>query len=480
MWISIFGYFFLFLIIYSFISKNKPFSKIDPPGIWSLPIIGNILDLAGSLPFRDLMNLEKKYGKVYRLWLGSVYTIVVSDPVMTRDMLINNHENFMNRPKSISWENTSQPINDIVTSRDEEWYHCRKLVSNSFTKTRLKTHISLIEKETQSLIQVLKKYSNRNLKLNPKTIIFTFSLNIILTIVMSKKIQYDDLDEVDPDMKNMIPWIYRIFNDSKFIFGLESLPLFKPFIRFYMKYINTDHIKFVDLCKKYCYEHLTSLDPDSPRDLMDTMMLSEGESVDRVALLAVDFLLVGSDTSSSTILWFMVALVNNPEVQDRAIKEIKNAIGVDRDQVLLSDRINTPYMVAIIKEVMRMYPVVPLSLPRESRESIVLQDYYIPKGTKIIFNTYSMGHNVEYWKNPEVFDPTRFINDNHVEYNLPFSIGPRNCVGMNLALDELYTACANIVLNFKLFSSNGKPISEDLVFTATTKPKDFNIIFENR
>ncbi|GMI75478.1 cytochrome P450, family 76, subfamily C, polypeptide 4 [Hibiscus trionum] len=94
----------------------------------------------------------------------------------------------------------------------------------------------------------------------------------------------------------------------------------------------------------------------------------------------------------------------------------------------------------VVKESLRLHPVALFLIPRESMEDVVVDGYLIPKNTRILVNTWSMGRNPNIWsENAEEFLPERFIDGNidlrgqHFEL-IPFGSGRRGCPGMQLGL----------------------------------------------
>ncbi|XP_011687784.1 PREDICTED: cytochrome P450 4C1-like, partial [Wasmannia auropunctata] len=93
---------------------------------------------------------------------------------------------------------------------------------------------------------------------------------------------------------------------------------------------------------------------------------------------------------------------------------------------------NLPYLERCIKEALRLYPSVYL-ISRIPGEDVKLQSYLVPAGTILHLNIYGVHRDPNFWPNPEVFDPDRFLPEKilnrHPYSYIPFSAGPRNCIG---------------------------------------------------
>lgn len=147
-------------------------------------------------------------------------------------------------------------------------------------------------------------------------------------------------------------------------------------------------------------------------------------------------LVAGSDTSAAATVWAMTALIKNPKTMKKVQSEIRKSIG-KKGIVNEEDVQNMPYLKAVIKEIFRLYPPVPLLVPRESMEKTILEGYEIRPGTIVHVNAWAIARDPEIWENPEEFIPERFLNSN-IDYKgkdfelIPFGAGRRGCPGIQL------------------------------------------------
>ncbi|EFA85416.1 cytochrome P450 family protein [Heterostelium album PN500] len=439
---------FLFVVIF-FISL---FHHLDPPRILAYPIVGNSFWIISDLPYIGFQKLIEKYGDVFGLYLGTKYTVVVCSAPLAKAIISDNSDNFINKPSSIGWREFSSGHKDLFLARDNDWYTVRQFMGKSFTTTQLKYQLPLIYDQADKMIEYFRSFAKSNFNLNPKDACYKYSINIALQILVSKEVSYEE--EVDKDFGNIVQYCEKIAHNIGTSVVLESFEFLKPLVYLYL---------------------------NKPRNLMDQFILSAEElgDRDRISFISTDFI-VAADSASVTILWFILLMVNNPDCQEKAFDEIKSVVG-NREKVEIPDKTQLPYLCAVIKECQRYIPPTPFIFPRESKESIVINDIFIPKGANVLVNFYAMARNKNYWQNPDQFDPNRFMNNNHSENFLPFGTGPRSCIGMNLALDQLFIACSNILLNFKIKSTDNNPISEGgLTYDILLKPSQYEIKFEER
>ena len=169
-----------------------------------------------------------------------------------------------------------------------------------------------------------------------------------------------------------------------------------------------------------------------------------------------DLLVGGTESSAMTVEWAISELLKKPELFKKATQELDRVIGQNR-WVTEKDIPNLPYVEAIVKETMRMHPVVPMLVPRCAREDCNVAGYDIQKGTRVLINVWSIGRDPELWKDPQEFYPERFIGKEidvkGQDYELlPFGSGRRMCPGYSLGLKVVQSTLANLLhgYNWKL------------------------------
>ncbi|XP_019060962.1 cytochrome P450 4A6 isoform X2 [Fukomys damarensis] len=191
-------------------------------------------------------------------------------------------------------------------------------------------------------------------------------------------------------------------------------------------------------------------------DFLDILLFAKTENgsslSDHDLRAEVDtFMFEGHDTTASGISWIFYALAMHPKHQQRCREEVQSLLG-DGSSITWEHLDQMPHTTMCIKEALRLYPPVP-SVVRELSKPITFPDgHFLPKGFVITLSIYALHHNPKVWPNPEVFDPSRFAPDSprHSHSFLPFSGGPRNCIGKQFAMNELKLAVALTLLRFEL------------------------------
>ncbi|WMV48392.1 hypothetical protein MTR67_041777 [Solanum verrucosum] len=213
------------------------------------------------------------------------------------------------------------------------------------------------------------------------------------------------------------------------------------------------------------YEELIEqhLNPKRPKsmegDILDLLLQLKKEKSTTIDLtledakaLAMDVLVAGSDTSAAVIVWAMTTLMRNPRAMKKVQAEIRQSIG--KKVIVNEDDIqNMPYLKAVIKETLRLYPSAPLLLPRESMKKSILEEYEIESGTTIYVNFWAIARDPEIWENSNEFIPERFLN-NDIDFKgqnfelIPFGAGRRGCPAITLGVAIVELALSNLLYAF--------------------------------
>lgn len=189
----------------------------------------------------------------------------------------------------------------------------------------------------------------------------------------------------------------------------------------------------------------------------------------------------GTDTTSNTLLTGLLYLMTMPHIQERCQQEIDQVLE-GKDFVSFEDRHNMPYVQAVTHESLRVSNTVPLSVFHTTTKETELMAYSIPKGTLIIPNLTSVLKEEGQWKFPHEFKPENFNDQGEFvkpDAFLPFSAGPRTCLGEGLARMELFLIMVTLLRKFRFICSEeaGKP-DYTPVFGITMSPKPYNMKVE--
>nr|XP_055199010.1 cytochrome P450 4F6-like isoform X3 [Nyctereutes procyonoides]XP_055199011.1 cytochrome P450 4F6-like isoform X3 [Nyctereutes procyonoides]XP_055199012.1 cytochrome P450 4F6-like isoform X3 [Nyctereutes procyonoides] len=202
-------------------------------------------------------------------------------------------------------------------------------------------------------------------------------------------------------------------------------------------------------------------------DFIDVLLLAKDEegkqlSDEDIRAEADTFMFEGHDTTASGLSWVLFNLAKHPEYQERCRQEVQELLR-DREpqEIEWDDLAQLPFLTMCIKESLRLHPPVTV-IARRCTQDIVLPDgRVIPKGNNCVLSIFGIHHNPSVWPDPEVYNPLRFdpeiLQKRSPLAFIPFSAGPRNCIGQAFAMSEMKVVLALTLLRFRVLPHEEEP-----------------------
>ncbi|MBF2074263.1 MAG: cytochrome P450 [Synechococcales cyanobacterium C42_A2020_086] len=162
-------------------------------------------------------------------------------------------------------------------------------------------------------------------------------------------------------------------------------------------------------------------------------------------------LLLGHETTASGLTWAFYWLYRHPDVLERLHQEL-DALGPDPDPLTLAQQ---PYLTAVCKEALRVYPIALIAQPRRVREPIELAGYQFEPGAVLVPCVYLAHRRPETYPEPLQFRPERFLSSKSAYEYFPFGGGNRSCIGMALALFEMKLVLATLLRTYEFEPAAG-------------------------
>ncbi|KXN91381.1 3-hydroxyphenylacetate 6-hydroxylase [Leucoagaricus sp. SymC.cos] len=415
-----------------------------PGGPMGLPIVGSFPFLT-HYPELTLDYWAKRYGPLYSLWLGNQLFVIISDPIIVKDLMVTNGAVFSSRKEMFLKSQIIFAGRGITaTPYNDRWRKHRRIATIWLNKQAVEEYTDVLDYKATILIQDLYKYGKAGyVPINPQPHAGRCSLNNMLTIVFG--IRTDSIDH---------PLVARALKLSREFMNctgpVSNLTDFVPILQRLPNYMtNRGKQLHADLVETYGgliqeIEAKMKSDVNVPNCLVKTMLQAKDtEQLDFVdmAILCSAFMIGGVETTASIMQWFSALIPAYPHIQAKAYEELDRVVGRDRLPTV-EDGKNLPYIHAIIKH------------DHNTHHRL----------------TYTMHHDPQRHPEPFTFNPDRYLTDHTLSSesaNLPnaterdhwmFGVGRRICPGMWVAEREVFFAISRMLWAFKMEQIPGEPI----------------------
>ncbi|XP_043688632.1 cytochrome P450 736A117-like isoform X2 [Telopea speciosissima] len=416
------------------------------------------------------------------LHFGSKPTLVVSSPDAAREIMKTHDLIFSSRPNSSFGRRLMYNHKDIGSAPyGDYWRQVRKIcVLQLLSTKRVQSLQQVREEEVKEMMENIKRSCSNSPTFSAlvdlREVLMSLTNDIICRVALGKK--YGGEEGSGRRFRKMmieLGYLLGVFNVGDFIpwlswvnyvIGLEERveKLFAEIDSFLDEVIE-DHIHG----KRGEYVGNYDAD-DGGKDFVDFLLRIQQDKNAEITLgrehikgIVMDMFAAGTDTSTSLLEWTIARLLKHPEVMKEVQKEVRGvAFATGREFIEEDDIEQMHYLKAVIKEMLRLHPPLPLLVPRESTEETKIKGYDIPAKTIVIINAWAIGRDPTSWDDPEEFKPKRFFNDassidfkGHDFQLIPFGAGRRGCPGTHFAIAIIELALANLLHKFDWALPNG-------------------------
>ncbi|KAK6185816.1 hypothetical protein SNE40_007964 [Patella caerulea] len=371
----------------------------------------------------------------------------------------------------------------LLLSHGDKWARNRRLLTPAFHFEILKPYITIKNKAADICCSKLKTFAENDENFEVFSIITLFTLDVILKCAFS----YDTNCQ---ELGTNHPYAQAVHELSRIITSRYMRPWLHIDWVFYLTKDGRDFKKHCEYVHKVAEQIISNrrevLQKEMPEkqsnrkrytDFLDTLLMAQDENgvglTDEEIRAEVDtFLFEGHDTTASAISWSLYSLAQHPEIQDRVQREIDELMSKrSKDDLLATDLNQLPYLTMCIKESLRLHSIISF-IVRHSDQDVQVSGKTLPKDTMIVVSIYGVHHNLTLWEDSLKFQPERFSPDNIDKIDpfafLPFSAGPRNCIGQNFAMHEIKVLLVKVLKRFHLELDPNHPVRkiEGLVMKA--------------
>ncbi|XP_077969274.1 uncharacterized protein LOC120344841 [Styela clava] len=433
---------------------------------------GDVIQLYQNILAVVKSNILDKGREVTLVWLGGYPVVLVAGP-NAAEVILHSSKHIQ---KSFFYKFLHPWLGTgLLTSSGDKWKARRRLLTPTFHFSILQDFLEVMNEQSMTFVKLLEKYAENDQEFDIFKPITLCALDIICETAMGKS--------VDAQVNDHSDYVTAIYRSSELIQDRQRSPWLWPDFLFYLskkgrefdKHINVLHSTsqgiILDRMKTFKAGEQAKSDKKRRLAFLDMLL---NVSQDGTVLSFSDiqeevdtFMFEGHDTTAAAMSWALQLIGSHPEVQKKLQDEVDRVMGDDENkQLTMEDIRKLEYLELVIKESLRMFPSVPM-FGRTTSHDCVLDGHHVPAGTECILFTQVINRNSKNWSHPTTFDPERFTTENsdgrHPYMYLPFSAGPRNCIGQRFALMEEKVMIAQFLHKFSIKSSKR---TEDLVMMA--------------
>uniref|UniRef100_A0AAR2K2K4 Cytochrome P450 2M1-like n=1 Tax=Pygocentrus nattereri TaxID=42514 RepID=A0AAR2K2K4_PYGNA len=459
----------LFLLWRSRGKERRMILERLPPGPSPAPVLGNVLQLRVKEPYKYYIELSKKYGSIFTIWLLDTPVVVISGYQALKDSMIGLGDEFSGRSDYPLLRKVTSGYGLLISSGDR-WKQLRRFSITTMKNFGMgrRSIEDKVKEEASCLKQAFSTFGDS--AFNPKDLLTEAVSKVICSVMYGQKLQSGD------------PQLQLLLRAINAYFGVLSSPLgqlYNIFPGIFGLFSGQLHDVFAIVeeakasLKIEVEARMKTLDPSSlPRDFIEAFLIQMEEekhnpntefNLNNLLCTLWNLLSAGSETTS-TLRHSLLLMMKHPDVQARVQKEIDEVVGSDRCPSI-DDRQNMPYTDAVIHEIQRSMDITPTAVPHKTLCDTEFNNYLIPKGTTVLPLLSSVLSDPELWKNPDNFDPENFLDENgrfkRNEAFVVFGMGKRACLGEALARVELFIFFTSLLQQF--------------TFKATQPPEEIDI-----
>ncbi|XP_043270995.1 cytochrome P450 4g15 [Venturia canescens] len=468
------------------------------PGPEGYPVIGNALEFLGSADsiFRNIYKRSFEFDQVIKLWIGPKLIIFLVDP-RDVEVVLSSH---VYLDKSTEYRFFKPWLgNGLLISTGPKWRAHRKLIAPTFHLNVLKSFIDLFNANSHAVVERMRKEEGK--PFNVHYYMSECTVQILLETAMGVSKQTQDRSGLEYAMavmkmngiihlRHTKVWLRPdwLFNLSKY--GKEQMHLLEIIHGLTKKVIqrkkddfksgkrnfistSTAEAKNADTVQGLSFGQSAGLkddlDVDDSNDVgekkrlafldllveasQDGVVLTDEEVKEQVDTIMFE----GHDTTAAGSSFFLSVMGCHPEIQEKVIQELDQIFGDSDRPATFQDTLEMKYLERCLMETLRMYPPVPL-IARQIQTDLKLAsgDYTVPAGCSVVIATFKMHRQPHIYPNPDVFDPDNFLPEKtanrHYYAFVPFSAGPRSCVGRKYAMLKLKILLSTILRNYRVRS----------------------------
>lgn len=439
---------------------SPPIDSIPTPV--RFPVLGHLpmLTLHGMLPMIE--ESRRRHGDFFRLCLGKRTLLVALHPDAVEQVLLTDKDSYGKRS---TYDNIRVLVGDgILTTEGEPWRRERRIAQPSFNRGSI---AALAGKMTSLTARMLDGWSRR-LRVGDEFDIYPELLGLAMEIIGETLFSLDMRGDIDESAHAFTVALEQLSSRGN---QMVQPPLHWPTpgnLRLRKALRTLDDVVYGIIARRRA-------DGAHGDDLLTAYLNARDERGEPLPPRLIrdevtTFFLAGHETTALALAWTFYLLGTHPAATERLLAEVD---GLGGRTPTAEDAMNAlPYTRAVFQEAMRLYPPV-WSGGRDIIADTELAGHRVRAGDCVIYVPYLMHRDPRFWDDPERFDPERFVASHtparHKWAYMPFSVGPRMCIGNHFSLLEGTLVLAMIAQRFRFSLSPRARIVPE--FQITMRPR---------
>jgi enediyne biosynthesis protein E7 len=399
------------------------------------------------------------YGDVVRIAIGPKAMYLVNHPDLAKHVLADNAANYH---KGIGLQEARRALGDgLLTSDGDTWRKQRRTIQPVFQPKRISRQAGVVAAEVETLVKRLATHEGPVEILHEMT---GLTLGVLGKTLLDAELGgYETLGHSFEAVQDQ-----AMFEAVTLSMVPQWVPLKK---QLEFRTARDDLRRIAD----ELVDQRLANPIENGEDVLSRLIATGADSGDATAGASrermrdelITLLLAGHETTASTLGWAFHLIDEHPEVRERLHAEAVEVLGERLPEY--EDLRRLTFTVAVVEEVMRLYPPVWL-LPRIAQADDEIGGYHVPAGSDVVVVPYTLHRNPEFWTDPERFDPGRFDPANpagrppRYAY-LPFGAGPRFCIGNSLGVMEAVFVLAMTARDLELRKVPGKVVEPEAMLS---------------
>ncbi|OQV02173.1 hypothetical protein CLAIMM_07412 [Cladophialophora immunda] len=427
-------------------------ARLPIKGPTGLPIVGNLLQVYPDPP-EQLRKWGKEYGGVYQIMFGNMPIVVFTSMQAAKDVFVGQGGALLDRPRFYTFHSVLSSVASTIgtTTWSESTKRRRKAAASAMNRTAVVSYTPLIEETSRDWIsELLNQGKSGQVAINPKPLILHTILDLTMTV------NYGSRLPKEAGLFEEILYVEEQVSGFRSVVG--AMQDYVPLLRWNPINLKSAHAKNTNARRlaylyRFSEEHKQQMKLGTDKPCIQGNVLRDPDhKFTEVELMSINMSMVsgGIDTLANTLTWTIGTLARRPDIQETAYQAIRDVYEAENWGDVQEEKVQ--YLSALVKESLRFFSVLRLSLPRNAIRDIEYKGIFIPQGTTVFLNAWGCNRDESFF-GPDVneYRPERWFEDENTRLDhAAFGMGTRMCAGNQLASRQLYTMLLRLIWAFKI------------------------------